>query len=60
MRAQFKVFKSSVKLWDTLFQEAANFASTVGEQRLINISHSCDNGKAVITVWFWGKESRRR
>ena len=55
MRAQFKVFKSSTKLWDTLFKEAVNFASRIGEQRLINISHCCDNNDAVVTVWYWDK-----
>ena len=39
--------------WDTLFSEVAAFATKVGRDRLIGISHSQDNGEAVATVWYW-------
>lgn len=49
-----EVFRSSFKSWQTLFDEAAAFATTVGRERLIGISHSCDGGQGVIAVWYWG------
>lgn len=55
MVANFKVFKSSVKRWDKLFEEASHFASQLGERQVINISHSCDHSDAVVVVWYWGK-----
>lgn len=45
---------SFLKAWDTLFAEAAAFASQVGEDRLINISHSAQHsGHGIVTVWYW-------
>jgi hypothetical protein len=49
------MFKSSVKTWQTMLNEASDFASTIGEQRVISISHSCDNNTAVVVVWYWDK-----
>ena len=50
----FNVFRSSVRSWDTLFAEAAAFATEIGRDRLISISHSEDRHEGVVTVWFWG------
>lgn len=55
MYAHYRMFKSSTKSWQTLLNEAAEFASTIGEQRLINISQNCDHGTALIVVWYWDK-----
>lgn len=56
MRVHYEVFRSSYESWQDLFRKASKFATeTVGEQRLINISHSCDQNNAVVTVWYWGK-----
>jgi len=55
MYAHYRMFKSSVKTWQTLLNEASDFASTIGEQRLINISHSCDQMTALVVVWYWDK-----
>lgn len=55
MYTHYRMFKSSVKTWQTMFNEASDFASTIGEQRVISISHSCDNGSAVVVVWYWDK-----
>jgi hypothetical protein len=51
--ARFKVFRSGLSTWDTLFAEAAEFVSQVGPDRLITISHSADEGEGVVTVWYW-------
>lgn len=62
MNVRFKVFESTSSSWEELFQEAADFASTIGSEKLVSISHSSgtkarmfstgtDNG--VVTVWYW-------
>ena len=54
----FEVFKSSFKSWESLFAEAATFAESIGPENLIGISHSEDQNKGVVTVWYWSKEPR--
>jgi hypothetical protein len=49
----FEMFRGSFVTWRELFREAADFASGLGPDRVINISHSEDNGKGVVTVWYW-------
>ena len=39
--------------WETLFEEASNFATGIGRERLISISHSEDNNDGVVVVWYW-------
>jgi hypothetical protein len=51
--ARFKVFRSSLTTWEALFAEAAEFATWLGPERLITVSHSADNGEAVVAVWYW-------
>lgn len=54
MRAAYSFFKAgSFTSWDTLFSEVAAFATQVGRDNLISISHSQDNNQAVVTVWYW-------
>ena len=55
MRVQYKLFESSFKSWETLCDEAAAFATTIGRERLINISvtQGDTGGKGVIFVWHW-------
>ena len=55
MKIQFEAFRTSTKYWETIFREASEFASKLGQERLINISHSCDYGDSVVTVWYWGE-----
>ena len=38
-----------------LFQEAADFASSLPPERLINISNGYDT-EGVVTVWYWGDD----
>ncbi len=40
MEVRHRLFKSSFKPWDSPCEEAAEFASTVGRDRLISISVS--------------------
>lgn len=53
MRVTFQIFKSSFKAWDKLCEEAAQFASEKGKDRLINIAVSEDHNDGVIIVWYW-------
>ena len=52
MRVQYKVFRGVLSSWEQLFADAARFASGVGRDRLISISHSSDHD-GVVTVWYW-------
>ena len=54
MQVAYRFFKAgSFTTWDTVFTEVAEFASTIGREDLISISHSENNGEAVVTVWYW-------
>ena len=53
---KYQTFRGSLASWDELFGSAATFATTLGELRVINISHSCDGSKGVVTVWYWSGE----
>jgi hypothetical protein len=51
--ADYKMFRSALSPWESLFQQAADFATQLGPQRVISIAHSEYNGEAVVTVWYW-------
>ncbi len=53
MVATFRVFRGMLSTWEKLFQEAADYATAIGPDRLISISHSCDSCDGVVTVWYW-------
>jgi hypothetical protein len=55
MRVEFQTFRGTLTTWKTLFREAADFASRIGKEDLISISHSEDRGDGVVTVWYWSK-----
>jgi hypothetical protein len=58
---QCRTFSSSTKSWESLIEEAAAFATSVGRDRLINISVSASGGadlfgvggNGTIFVWHW-------
>ncbi len=52
-RLAYRVFRGTFTSWEELFKEAAQFATEVGPERLVSISHSADSGDGVVTVWFW-------
>jgi len=56
--AKFRIFRGMLVTWERLFSDAAQFASEVGSERLISISHSEDNGDGVVVVWYWCEASR--
>ena len=61
MRVQCRLFQSTTKSWDALIEEATEFATARGRERLINISVSAAGGsdafgigaKGAIFVWYW-------
>jgi hypothetical protein len=53
MRVRFEVFRATFKSWNDLCEQAAEFASQRGSDRVINISVSEDHGEGVIIVWYW-------
>jgi hypothetical protein len=61
MRTTFQHFSSTSQSWESMFDEAAAFATEVGPDRLIGISHSHGGGSemwghggsGVVTVWYW-------
>ena len=52
-RVHFQIFRSGYSAWEDLFAEAARFATRMGRERVINISHSEDDNEGVVTVWYW-------
>lgn len=50
---RFKKFRGTMASWDDLFSRAAEFATEVGRDRLVTISHSADHSDGVVTVWYW-------
>lgn len=52
---EYKIFRGTLATWDELFSQAASFATEVGPERLITISHSADNNDGVVAVWFWSE-----
>ena len=52
-----EMFRGTIASWEQLFAEAAEFATTVGKDRLITISHSEDQQDGVVAVWYWADPS---
>jgi len=53
----YKYFRGTLATWDQLFGEAAAFATEIGPEWVVGISHSCDEGDGVVTVWYWKENS---
>ena len=49
----YEVFRGAWISWEELFRQAADFASRIGADRLLGISHSCDRTDGVVTIWYW-------
>jgi hypothetical protein len=52
---KYEIFRGSFESWDSLFSDAAEFASQISRDRLIGISHSEDKNNGVVTVWYWNE-----
>jgi hypothetical protein len=53
LTVKFECFRGTFTTWDELFAEAAGFAAQIAPERLISISHSADQSRGVVTVWYW-------
>ena len=53
---RFAVFRATFDTWEALFSQAAEFASRIGRDRVISISHSEDHSDGVVTVWYWDEK----
>ncbi len=53
LRLAYKYFRGTLATWDDLFEQAAEFATETGRERVLGISHSADRGDGVVTVWYW-------
>jgi hypothetical protein len=58
-RVDYKMFRGTITPWEELFRQAAEFASTLRPEELINISHSEDGNDGVVAVWFWADVRER-
>ena len=56
---RFEEFRGVFSSWPALFERAAEFATSIGRERLITISHSEDQQDGVVAVWYWS-DSRER
>jgi hypothetical protein len=53
-RLNYRIFRGTFATWEELFTKAAYFATEVGPEQVLNVSHSVDDGDGVVTVWYWG------
>ena len=50
---KFEIFRGIMASWEELFTRAAEFATEIGRDRVITISHSEDQQDGVVAVWYW-------
>ena len=60
MKLKFQKFSAYIKSWEQVFQEAADFATSVGRENVVSISHSEDHNEAIVTVWYWTNSRSRK
>ena len=53
-----RMFRGTFISWDSLFAEAAQFATEIGPEHVQNISHSAAGADGVVVVWYWTLEKR--
>jgi len=59
-RMEYKYFRGTFASWDQLFNQAADFATEIGPEWVVGISHSCDDDDGVVTVWYWTDNSEEK
>ena len=55
MQVKCETFRGILISWEELFQKACEFATEIGDERLISISHSENHQKGVVAVWYWSE-----
>lgn len=53
MYMSVKVFSSNRKSLGEVCEEAAEFATSVGPERLVSVSHSSEGSRSLVVVWYW-------
>ena len=61
MTVRHRIFESATRSWESLCDEAAECATEVGREKLINLSVAASGGtegfglagRGVIVVWYW-------
>jgi hypothetical protein len=53
MKVKYKTFRGMFSSWKKLFTQASEFATEIGKEHLISISHSEDSSSGIVTVWYW-------
>lgn len=59
MKVRFKIFTSQFASHEKVFERVTEFATQLGRDKLISISHSEDKGSLTATVWYWGEDEER-
>ena len=52
-QVRYQAFRGRLTTWDDLFGQAAAFATQIGRENVLSISHSEDDNEGVVTVWYW-------
>jgi hypothetical protein len=47
-----RVFKGTMISWRELFDDAARFATELGPTRVRRVSHSANNSRGIVVVWY--------
>ena len=56
---RYEIVRGTFSSWLELFDQAAAFATTLGTDRRITISHSEDKDDGVVAVWYGGEPAER-
>ena len=56
---RYEIFRGVMASWPELFEKASVFATNLGPERLISISHSEDQQDGVVAVWYWDEDRVR-
>jgi len=58
-RLNYRLFRGSRTSWESLFEQAAEFASQRGRDRVLSISHAEHGDDGVVTVWYWARVTEK-
>jgi hypothetical protein len=51
-----RYFRGTMTSWEALFEQAAEFATRVGVDHVVSISHACAGADGTVAVWYWADE----
>lgn len=53
MKAKYREFRGRLFFVEDAYRQACDFASTLGRDRVISISHSGNRVYRWVVVWYW-------